>query len=258
MTVKVMSGGVGMLRKSYVVKSVDYLERHRMSRPSLPPGFSYISFNAIEGLELMAAMKVLHRESAMKAIFDNGRRDRITQLTAANKMLNLLVNKGYAQVVERDFSSGYSYVLDDLGRELLGVSEPPNGDLLLGKTLRFYYSLNRVFVRLCDLYREEGVIEWEVLPVEHIDAVCIVWEEFRGKGPKECMIIKVLESPLPSEQMEEIGKVIEKYAGEEIGGLSRRPDVMVTMHRKEGDMLKVIERGERCAEFGDIERWVYS
>lgn len=249
------TGGYKMLERKYTVKSIAYLEMNRMTRPTLLPGFPYISFNAVETLELMGAMKVLHRDSVMEAIFDNGKRDRVTKITAANKVLNLLVTKGYAKVVADDHTLGYFYGLDERGLKFLRLSESEAIDEVSATDLALYYALNRVFVSLCNTYRETGSMEWVATLGEEWDAACLIRSKQEGQKPRG-MVIKILRSYSANEQTKEIKELIEKYAGKEVEGFASPPDIVVAAQHKEDGLLELTKNGEACVTDDNIREWV--
>lgn len=250
--VKSAKGGNRMLYE-YQVKSIEYLTANRMSRPVLAPGFPYISFNAVETLHLMQAMKVLHRDSVMEAIFDNKKRERTTKITAANKVLNLLVNKGYAKVAAADHALGYFYTLDRRGIAYLRMDPNEMIESVETKELAMYYVLNRVFISLVKKYRDEYNMYWGVeIGRKPADGYC------RLKKDKEekIIMVKLLKPVNVDNQVKEIEKLVEEMPNSSLW--LEANDVLVASPFKVDSYLEIMKDKEICVDEDKIKAWVRS
>lgn len=231
----------GLWSRAYEVKSLETLEMNRMRRDFAIPGFPYISYNGAEILGLGNALKVIHRDSVVAAIFENTKRTNYSQINGANKGLSSLRDKNYIKLVAEDQQQGFLYTLTDTAFDYL--REEPF-DVSWGRMeLTSLYYLNKVFVEVVHKYRIDYTIEWVT---EDGVGYCIIWED-KDKGMVlECGIYEVMRERFEDKQKEEIKGIAEKYAGKSAEGLGF-PDefsVYAVDVEREVKLHKVVNRGK--------------
>lgn len=251
-------------KRSYIVKPYEYMLGYRKSRAHNRVDYPYISLNGLEILKLIAASKVLYRETVSDIIFFAPERSQHTQIQSAGKALKTVIDKEYVLRQLEPVTQSYAYGLGKLGKGFLDIKD---ADSRFGLLNDRYFLLNRLFQHLCKEFRGVYTLEWLVepdwIPVElEADAVATQWDDIAKGKVRESSIFHILRSEFDIERAEEIRQLQQKYTdylGTEINEkrFPTLPSVYVLNPDKGASTsLKVVDKGRPWAAEGQIQEWL--